>query len=132
MALADGTPLLNKFDCPLFSLSRTILSVDSTNILAAVSFVHECDEDVERNMQITQEREEIDMPKLVFEHNWSNVLFCYNIYCIQEITNELSRTNIFSDPWYQLYKARLVSGLLRPRYDPYTVWRGPVSYDELQ
>ena len=83
MALADGTPLLNKFDCPLFSLSRTILSVDSTNILAAVSFVHECDEDVERNMQITQEREETDMPKLVFEHNWSNVLFCYNIYCIQ-------------------------------------------------
>ena len=77
MALADGTPLLNKFDCPLFSLSRTILSVDSTNILAAVSFVHECDEDVERNMQITQR------PKLVFEHNWSNVLFCYNIYCIQ-------------------------------------------------
>eukprot|EP00731_Ephydatia_muelleri_P033943 Em0042g22a len=84
MALADGTPLLNKFDCPLFSLSRTILSVDSTNILAAVSFVHECDEDctfVERNMQITQEREETDMPKLVFEHNWRlNVLFCYNIY----------------------------------------------------
>ena len=82
MALADGTPLLNKFDCLLFSLSRTILSVDSTNILAAVSFVHECDEDctfVERNMQITQEREETDMPKLVFEHNWSNVLFCYNI-----------------------------------------------------
>eukprot|EP00731_Ephydatia_muelleri_P033684 Em0035g21a len=83
MALADGTPLLNKFDCPLFSLSRTILSVDSTNILAAVLFVHECDEDVERNMQITQEREEIDMPKLVFEHNWSKVLFCYSIYCIQ-------------------------------------------------
>ena len=58
MALADGTPLLNKCDCPLFSLSRTILSVDSTNILAAVSFVHECDEDctfVEKNMQITQE-----------------------------------------------------------------------------
>ena len=87
MALADGTPLLKKFDCPLFSLSRTILSVDSTNILAAVSFVHECDEDctfVERNMQITQEREEADMPKLVFEHNWRfNLLFCYNIYCVK-------------------------------------------------
>ena len=77
MALADGTPLLNKFDCPLFSLSRTIHSVDSTNILAAVSFVQECDEDVERNMQITQEREEIDMPKLVLEHNWS--IMCFSV-----------------------------------------------------
>ena len=34
MALADGTSLLNEFDCPLFSLAQTILSVDSSHILA--------------------------------------------------------------------------------------------------
>ncbi|KAL5496914.1 hypothetical protein EMCRGX_G013291 [Ephydatia muelleri] len=43
MALADETSLLNEFDCPLFSLAQTILSVDSSHILAAVFFVHECD-----------------------------------------------------------------------------------------
>ena len=86
MALVDGTPLLNEFDCPLFSLARSILSVDSSNILAAVSFVHECDEAcnfVERNVQLTQEREETEMSRLVFEHNWSNMLFCNNLFCVQ-------------------------------------------------
>ena len=77
MALVDGTPLLNEFDCPLFSLARTILSVDSSNILAAVSFVHECDEAcnfVERNVQLTQEREETEMSRLFL--NITGVICC--------------------------------------------------------
>ena len=43
MAPADGNTTFERvFDCPLFSLLRTILSVDSTNILTCSSlFVHE-------------------------------------------------------------------------------------------
>lgn len=85
MALPDSSPLMNEFDCPLFLLSRTVLSVDSTNIQSAVSFVHQCDEScrfVERNVQINQEREVTERPALVYEHNWNNLLYCYNVYCI--------------------------------------------------
>ena len=50
MALADGTSLLNEFDCPLFSLAQTILSVIAATYLhAAVSFCNEACTFVERN-----------------------------------------------------------------------------------
>ena len=67
IALADGTLFLNEFDCPLFSWSQTVLLVESTDILAAVSFVHECDEActiVERNVQLTQEEKKLKCQNL--------------------------------------------------------------------
>ena len=33
------------------------------------------------------EREDISSTKLVFEHDWTQLLYCYNVYCIKiEIT----------------------------------------------
>eukprot|EP00731_Ephydatia_muelleri_P002956 Em0001g2956a len=42
MVLPDGWPLLHPFDCPLYNLSRTIFSVDSSAIVRRVSMVHRC------------------------------------------------------------------------------------------
>ncbi|KAL5474420.1 hypothetical protein EMCRGX_G026364 [Ephydatia muelleri] len=42
MQLPNGQPLLNDYECPLFTLSRTLFSVDSTRIQKAISMVHEC------------------------------------------------------------------------------------------
>ena len=42
MQLPNGQPLLNEYECPLFTLSRTLFTVDSRRILKAISMVHEC------------------------------------------------------------------------------------------
>ncbi|KAL5463475.1 hypothetical protein EMCRGX_G032371 [Ephydatia muelleri] len=41
-----GVPLLSEFDCPYYNLTRTIFSTDSSNISAAISMMHHCEEAV--------------------------------------------------------------------------------------
>lgn len=85
MELPTGEQLLNDFDCPLFNLSRTLFSVDSTTIVTATSMVHECGNSC--HFQETQdhsmvERELVESTTLVFKHDWTQLLYCYNVYCI--------------------------------------------------
>ena len=43
--LEPGVPLLSEFDCPNNNLTRTIFSTGSSNISAALSMMHHCEEE---------------------------------------------------------------------------------------
>eukprot|EP00731_Ephydatia_muelleri_P024125 Em0016g396a len=42
LELPNGQQCLNSFECPLFTLSKTIFTVDSTRIVTPISKIHEC------------------------------------------------------------------------------------------
>ena len=82
-----GGPITNEFDCPLFLLSRILFTVRATDILQAVSMVHECT----RTCQFTT----MAVPRMVerelhsatarteFKHDYAgNMMYCLNLYCI--------------------------------------------------
>ena len=84
MQLPNGQPLLNDYECPLFTLSRTLFSVDSTRIQKAISMVLECGNHCKFETTAilnTGEREQVADTKLVFLHDWTQ-LYCLNVYCI--------------------------------------------------
>ena len=37
--------MLSEFDCPYYNLTRTIFSTDGSNISAAISMMHHCEEE---------------------------------------------------------------------------------------
>lgn len=82
----DGARLfMNEYDCPLLELTRTIFSTPGRNILRAVSVVHECGASCrfdETQTIESVERQEITRTKLTFEHDWSNTLYSFNVYCV--------------------------------------------------
>ena len=85
MELPAGSPILNSFECPLLSLSRVIETVSAKNIRQVISIIHECGttckfETVMRNKNI--EREQVDQQRLTFVHDYSNLMFCLNVYCM--------------------------------------------------
>eukprot|EP00731_Ephydatia_muelleri_P007393 Em0003g1641a len=77
-----GVPLLSEFDCPYYNLTRTIFSTDSSNISAAISMMHHCEEEeggchfVETDVCQLVERQETIQHKLTFQHDWTNTLYC--------------------------------------------------------
>ncbi len=80
-----GEPLVNEYDCPLLSLTRTVITVYAFNIIKAISIVHECTESccfVNSVRHRNVEREQISVSSLVYEHDFSNYLYCLNIYCM--------------------------------------------------
>lgn len=85
MELSNGVPLLNEFDCPLYTLSCTIFPVVSCSIHKPVSMVHECGNScvfkAVRNVSMT-EREQIETSQCVFTHDWNNPLYCRNVFCV--------------------------------------------------
>ena len=78
--------MLSETDCPLFELSRTIKTVEGCKMLKAVSFVQDCSrggchfEDVVTAVAI--EREKVAQKRIVFVHDFSNNVYCYNNYCL--------------------------------------------------
>ncbi|KAL5509435.1 hypothetical protein EMCRGX_G004809 [Ephydatia muelleri] len=85
LQLPNGQPLFNDFECPLFTLSRTLFTVDSTRIQKAVSMVHECGNHCKFEKSVilnTVEREQVADTKLVFLHDWTQLLYCLNVYCV--------------------------------------------------
>ena len=85
MQLPNGQPLLNDYECPLFTLSRTLFTVDSTRIQKAVSMVHECGNHCQFEKSVilnTVEWEQVADTKLVFLHDWTQLLYCLNVYCV--------------------------------------------------
>ena len=77
-----GVPLLSEFDCPYYNLTRTIFSTDSSNISAAISMMHHCEEEeggchfVETDVCQLVERQETIQHKLTFQHD------CRNLHCV--------------------------------------------------
>ena len=85
LELPTGAPILNTFECPLLSLSSNIGMVSASNIRQAVSVVHECGTSCTfKNVIKTRnvEREQVDQQKLTFVHDYSNLMFCLNVYCM--------------------------------------------------
>jgi len=60
-------------------------TVDSTRIQKAVSMVHECGNHCKFEKSVilnTVEREQVADTKLVFLHDWTQLLYCLNVYCV--------------------------------------------------
>ena len=76
MVLPDGQPLLNPFDCPLYNLSRTIFSLDSSAIARPVSMVHECGSSCKLDTAVQNiEREQMVTTQCIFRHDWTVTTF---------------------------------------------------------
>jgi hypothetical protein len=62
LEMPPGSPIMNEYDCPLLSLTRTIMAVKPLEILRAVSIVHQCTEScrfIEKESARNVEREDI-------------------------------------------------------------------------
>ena len=83
--LPDGTIITNEMDCPLVERDDHIISLPPHSISRAISIVHECLSGCtfkETEQIQTVERESVKVNKLIFEHDWSNPHYCWNIYCV--------------------------------------------------
>ena len=82
---SNGKQLYNEYDCPLMELTRTLFTVLSVNIQAAVNIVHECTSTCMFSEEMTMqsiEREHLESHKLNFTHDWGNDVYCYNVFCV--------------------------------------------------
>ena len=81
-----GVPIMNEFDCPLLSLTHTIFTVKSLEIVKAVSVIHECTEScqfIDKESARSVEREDVTFSRIEFQHDFiGNNMFCLNVYCI--------------------------------------------------
>ena len=82
-----GDPITNAYDCPLLSLTRTIFTARTLDVLKAVSVVHECARTCEfkiKEYPRSVEREEVSLSRLEYVHDFcSNLLYCLNVYCMR-------------------------------------------------
>jgi len=77
--------ITNKIECPLLLLSRTIFSTRTSSVLEAISVVHECTATCQFvTMQVPQnmERESRYISRLEYKHDFTNLMYCLNSYCI--------------------------------------------------
>ena len=82
-------PIIDEFDCPLLALTNTVHLVPPNSIHVAVSIMHQCTNTckfVETAITRRIEREQVDVHNhsLVFKHDWSNDLYCLNIFCMNQ------------------------------------------------
>ena len=81
----DGQPLLNEYNCPLLTLSKTVFCTSSTNVLRSVSLVHEYAESCNFKTAVCVQRvERQDTVCNVFLHchDWNNPFNCYSVFCV--------------------------------------------------
>ena len=76
----------NELDCPLYVLSKRLCAVPSTLIDNSVSFVHQCNPNCKFNTHVlsSSEHETVTVNRLVFNHDFSNRSFCFNLFCITD------------------------------------------------
>ena len=78
-----GETVSNEYDCPLYSLSKLIYCIPSKHVCHSVSVVHECTNTctfVTKLVPKKLEHEDVNISSLIFEHNWSNNMYCHNLY----------------------------------------------------
>ena len=81
----NGEPVTNDYNCPLLSLTPRVVTINSHHVEKAVSIIHECNAScifVECPSTHRVEREDIEVEKLTFQHDWTNSFYCLNIYCM--------------------------------------------------
>ena len=70
----SGTPLLTEFECPLLELTPHLYTLPTTSIISPISVVHVCS----NSCKIIEH---------TYVHDFSNCLFCLNIYCTTSTEN---------------------------------------------
>ena len=83
---AMDQPILNEFDCPLLSLSTTFHVIPSSSTVTSVSIIHQCSQActfAQSSTPVTREREVLISSQLTYTHDYSNTLFCLNMYAMQ-------------------------------------------------
>ena len=83
----DETTLLNSFDCPLINLTNIIYCVPSIFVSHSVSLVHQCTDSCKmsrRDAIYHVEQEQLELPSLVYTHDWSNTMYCLNVYFMSQ------------------------------------------------
>ena len=74
----------NELECPLLQQSKMFVMLESEAIQNTVSLVHQCSRTCrfqKKAVHRTIEREDVQVSSLfVYSHDWSNNLFCLNIY----------------------------------------------------
>lgn len=84
----SDTQVCNEYDCPLFLRTNVFQRLPSHCISHSISIVHECTASYSFKRADTAtriEREDILSRKVVFEHDFCNNLYCYNIYCMHSV-----------------------------------------------
>ena len=81
---AGAEPITNEMSCILLTLTSVLLAVPSHLVVSPVSIVHQCSNtckfSITRRTMI--ERESVEIAKMMFNHDWSNRLYCLNRYCM--------------------------------------------------
>lgn len=83
----NSEPISNDYDCPLLTMTNSVLAIVPSMVRMAVSIVHECtDTCIFVRCQRTRrlEREDVSTNSLVFRHDLCNAMYCLNTYCINQ------------------------------------------------
>ena len=75
----------NDLDCPLLMFTHNLNFILPSAIQCPVSVVHACSDSCNFHHSTTFttiEREAVDTNKIVLKHDWSNDIFCLNVYCM--------------------------------------------------
>ena len=78
-------PVLNKYECQLVSLTKNISTMDCNQVKCAVSLVHDCTVSCkfeERDSSRKIEQKLTNEKTLHFKHDWSNMMYCFNVQCV--------------------------------------------------
>ena len=86
---ALGNPITNDFECPLLTLTDTVLLVPPHRVQTSVSIIHQCADTCTftgAGIRHRIEREEVHVHccNLLYKHDWSNNLYCLNIFCMNQ------------------------------------------------
>lgn len=80
--------IVNDFDCPVLSLLNDFYAISPDCVLTPVSVVHQCTHTcvfLEKLSSSNIERESIATGhSIVFEHDWSNSMYCLNVFCMNQ------------------------------------------------
>ena len=77
----------NDFDCPVFRISYELHVFSSSKVICSVSFVHECTSTckfTEDTVPLLVEREVVEKSKLIFCHDKTNRMYCFNNFCMNQ------------------------------------------------
>lgn len=88
---SQGQRVCNEYDCPLLHAEQKVTVVPASSVNFSVSIVHECGQSCVFSVQPRQRRVErqviVDCDNLVYQHDFSNNLFCLNVYCMHHTNN---------------------------------------------
>lgn len=82
---ASSDPIVNEYNCRTLTLLNMIIVVETQNLVAPASIVHQCDHTCTFNTLPTHrkcEREDIELTQLNLVHNFGNKKYILNKYCM--------------------------------------------------